>query len=412
MSENKKPRKSDSRLKGYVQIEGQKYWVQAYSREELDEKKRRKKEEVQQRLDYEIRYKRGNMTVQAWSEEWLDTYKSGQVGLSHYRDIKARLNNWVLPYIGKKRIKDVEQKDIQKIMNLLKGYSRSQINKVYDDIKGMFNQAVYNRYIVANPALGVKKPEAKPSQRRRSVTEEERTVIIETAKCFNGGIFYLIMLYAGLRPGEVAALKVKQIDLEEKIIHVRDALKSDGTIADTEDRYNGKTINASRDIFLAKDLESEVRKAINNEKLKPDDYIAHKRRSREHHTHTSIRTMWESFRIAMHIRMGGETDRSLKKCKEYQKDDEGNILSSRQIRYSVEIPIDDKVAKDLVPYDLRHTFCTDLRERGVPIEEAKDLMGHANIALTSKIYSHATVTSIERARKLYDGELSAVKETE
>lgn len=115
--------------------------------------------------------------------------------------------------------------------------------------------------------------------------------------------------------------------------------------------------------------------------------------------------MWEGFRIAMHKYMGGETDRSIRKYMHSEKDDNnGRPVAPQETKYTVEIPVDDKVAKDLVPYDLRHTFCTDLRDKGVPIEVAKDLMGHADISLTSRIYSHPTKTSIEKARLLYERE--------
>ena len=103
--------------------------------------------------------------------------------------------------------------------------------------------------------------------------------------------------------------------------------------------------------------------------------------------------------------MGGETDRSIRKYMHGAKNEKGEVVSKIETAYTVETPIDDKVAKDLVPYDLRHTFCTDLRDRNVPIEEAKDLMGHADISLTSKIYSHQTKTSISRARELFDNEI-------
>lgn len=48
------------------------------------------------------------------------------------------------------------------------------------------------------------------------------------------------------------------------------------------------------------------------------------------------------------------------------------------------------VEEDLTPYCLRHTFCTDLEEIGVPINIARQLMGHSNIELTSKIYTHTS----------------------
>ena len=46
------------------------------------------------------------------------------------------------------------------------------------------------------------------------------------------------------------------------------------------------------------------------------------------------------------------------------------------------------IAPDLTPYCLRHTFCTDLQRAEVPINVAKELMGHANITVTANIYTH------------------------
>ena len=46
--------------------------------------------------------------------------------------------------------------------------------------------------------------------------------------------------------------------------------------------------------------------------------------------------------------------------------------------------------KDLQMYCLRHTYCTDLQSAGVPINVARELMGHSSIALTAQIYTHMT----------------------
>lgn len=405
----KKERKSDKRLRACVQVDGVKYWVQAYDEKELNRLKIKKRLEVEMKLNQEALVGQGNMTVREWSKEWLGLHKDGKINSRYKRDIEGQLNNWILPVIGNKKLKDVKQKDLQEIMNRMEGKSKSYMNKVYLTVKGLMKQAWINHYIAdATITEGITMPTAKKTQQRRAITDEERRVILAVAKTFDGGIFYIIMLYGGLRPGEVAALRWKHIDFEKKLIYVRDALKSDDSIADAEDDYNGKTNNATRDVFLSSSLEHELRELYKKERPKSDDFVAHKRRSKGHHTKTSMRTMWESFRLAMHIYMGGKTDRSIKSYIETKvsesEDDEHASISKRKVNYTVEVPIDDKVAKDLVPYDLRHTFCTDLRKKGIPIEEAKDLMGHADISLTAKIYSHATTTSIENARLLYDKE--------
>lgn len=57
------------------------------------------------------------------------------------------------------------------------------------------------------------------------------------------------------------------------------------------------------------------------------------------------------------------------------------------------------VADDLVPYCFRHTFCTDLQDAGVPINVARDLMGHSDISITAKIYTHQTDIAFNAARE-------------
>ena len=54
----------------------------------------------------------------------------------------------------------------------------------------------------------------------------------------------------------------------------------------------------------------------------------------------------------------------------------------------------------IVPYCLRHTFCTDLQSAGVPINVAKELMCHANIGITAKIYTHHSEISFDNAREM------------
>ena len=50
---------------------------------------------------------------------------------------------------------------------------------------------------------------------------------------------------------------------------------------------------------------------------------------------------------------------------------------------------------DWTPYCLRHTYCTDLERMGIPINIARQLMGHSDITITSKIYTHTNQKTLE-----------------
>lgn len=56
-------------------------------------------------------------------------------------------------------------------------------------------------------------------------------------------------------------------------------------------------------------------------------------------------------------------------------------------------------AEDLEPYLLRHTFCTNCQAAGVPLNVAKELMGHSDISVTAKIYTHMVDEVFEQNRK-------------
>ena len=58
------------------------------------------------------------------------------------------------------------------------------------------------------------------------------------------------------------------------------------------------------------------------------------------------------------------------------------------------------LADDFVPYLLRHTYCTDLKKKGIDVRIAKDLMGHADIRTTANIYDHNDDDSLMEAARL------------
>ena len=57
------------------------------------------------------------------------------------------------------------------------------------------------------------------------------------------------------------------------------------------------------------------------------------------------------------------------------------------------------LAEDLEPYVLRRTFCTDCQAAGVPLNVAKELVGHSDISVTAKIYTHMVDEVFEQNRK-------------
>ncbi|MGN0710792.1 MAG: site-specific integrase [Anaerovoracaceae bacterium] len=166
-----------------------------------------------------------------------------------------------------------------------------------------------------------------------------RKCVLKVAEYHRAGTWIYLMLYAGLRPGEAAALTWNNVDLKNRILNVEQNVKRDRTVG------SPKTKNGYRKIPISENLYNHLVKI----KHGPFDYVCTNTKGGRLNS-TSMQRMWDYFKNEMNIAMGCKTRK-------------GRALPPYW------------VADDLVPYCFRHTFCTDLQDAGVPINVAKDLMG-------------------------------------
>ena len=69
-------------------------------------------------------------------------------------------------------------------------------------------------------------------------------------------------------------------------------------------------------------------------------------------------------------------------------------------KYLCKIIYQTKSSKaDFPTTPLRHTFFTDCQAAGVPLNVAKELMGHSDISVTAKIYTHMVDEVFKQNRK-------------
>lgn len=335
-------------MRGAFTYEGKRYYVSGKDETEVAVNKAMRLKELEEGKKIE-----SNMLTRDWASEWIKTYKAGACNDKTYKDYEHRLDKFILPEIGHIKLKSVKPIHLQKIMQSVSGLSQSRIDKVYQCLCQIFDKAEQNDLIQKSPARGLDKPKGTAGT-HRSITDEERTVILNVAHYHKHGLWVKIMLFCGLRTGETARIKVCHFDFEKKLLFI------DGT----------KNKNAKRMVPIPDEILQEV-KAL---KKDPFEYLFTNETGRAIQPHNRGR-MWKAFKRAMHIEMGGKI-----------------------FREAIVPPL--MVADDLVPYCLRHTFCTDLQDAGIPINIAKELMGHSDISLTAKIYTHYTETSLNNAADL------------
>lgn len=324
--------------------EGHRYKVRGNTLDEVYEKKAKKIQEIKTRT----KIYSPSTTVDEWSEVAFDTYKSKVKDLPN---MKKRYQKYVSPLIGHVQISKVRSIQCQAILNECEGMSFSHVTKLRQEMKFLFSSAMDNRLITEDPTTRLVLPDFTKGK-RRSITDAERKHLYQVYKEYNPFLLFIIVLETGARPSEASNLIGKDIDHKTHLLHIR------GT----------KTVNSDRYVPIPDRLYEDIKDT------KPFDYICH-------HDKSSYRRLRERLYREMNISMGAKTYR--------------NALIPP-------LPL----AKDFTPYCLRHTYCTDLCKAGIDVRTAQKLMGHANISITSDIYTHVDQSEILKAAEKIQAYLS------
>ena len=339
-------------------FDGKRYYVRGKTEAEAVEKMIRKKIELE---DGKHRITR-NALYKDWFKDWLETYKMPSVSSSWAKTIKDIGQSVIIAQIGNQRLKDIKPLHVQKVLNSKSDMSQSYIKLIYIIMSDSMRVAVKNGLMLENPCEAVTLPRGRKAEKRRAITEKERHYILLTCEKHRAGLFYMIMLYCGLRPGEVAALQWRNIDLNGRVLTVDSAIKPDGSTGGPKSDAGFRRVpipEALANVLAQVDHDSPFSLVCTN---------AHGGQL----TKSAMKQQWKSFKHQLNIEMG---------CRTFK----GALVPPYP------------VADDLVPYCLRHTYCTDLQAAGVPINVARELMGHSDISITSKIYTHSSTESFSSA---------------
>ena len=300
-------------------------------------------------------------------DTYLEAYKRASVSPDTYAFLKI-IGDKISDGIGNMKVSKIKPLQIQTFLNSLIGYKESYIKKIYQLTCQIFLHAYRNGLTSTDYSVLLELPKGRRAEIGRSITDRERQVLLQVLDGHRGEMFCKLMLYCGLRPGEAMALQWKNVDLSDETITVDKSYKRSGNIGQP------KSQAANRTIPIPDHLVPLLRK----NKAGPFDFVC--LNNGQPYSEGARRAMWKSVKRAMNLAMG---------CKSYRN------------KLVPPYPLAD----DFTMYCLRHTYCTDLERAGVPINVARRLMGHSNIATTSRIYTHDNDESLERARDLINGKM-------
>lgn len=360
MSSKKKP--SGTKYRKSARVDGKLLSAYGATQKEAERKLAEKVREAQQGIVG------GSMTVDAWHAKWTELYLvPKQISDFRMGQLESLYRRMISPSIGKMKLSSVRDIHLQQILNSRPGMSTGFYKELRYIMRGMFSRAHFSRMILFDPSAYLVMP-ASTEWTRRSLTPEEETAILEVAKTHKYGPWVLTMYYAGLRPGETCALVWNDIDFSANEIHVHAARAARG-----QEIKGPKTEAGVRDIPMREAL----REVLQPLSRGPFDLVFPDAKG-----HVagpgSCKFWWDSFTKAVNVYLGAKVT------------PRGKV-------------IEPKLAADLTPYCLRHTFCTNLEKGGVPIDVAKRYMGHAQISTTADVYTHTDKGTLHKYMQVMDG---------
>lgn len=320
----------------------------------------RKRDEYKAHMQSGSHYAK-DITVGAWVEIFKATYRPNVD--------PARLASDDVPY--NRLISEFEfvpmiavtEADLQASLNRLAGTSYSNCDKYRQAIKRVFLRARKNKIIADNPAEDlVLPPNTRGTHRALEPWEVQHILAHWNDDGLRGGLWVLLMLFCGLRRGELIALDWEAVDMGKRLLHVEQVAVIRSNQPEIVQR--AKSEAGIRTIPIATPLYNAL-----------DAIPAASRRgaiclsSRGQRLSESAFTRGlEAFCAALERILNGEPARAPGK--------RTDLIGKPKLQFSFRA------------HDLRHTFATMLYDSGVDVKTAAYLLGHADIRVTMEIYTH------------------------
>ena len=305
----------------------------------------------------------------AYWASWWYTIKKLTVGRSQAKNIYYQLK-LILMYIGDYEINSIKPMQIdflfaslvQENPNTHRPTSRKYLLDIRNTTIQIFEFARENDGLhISNPARRTI-PKNAPKKTRRAITEDELYLIMKTPH--RARLAALIMIFAGLRRGELIPLRWTDFDYKKYKVRISKSVEAQNTNK-LMVKEGTKTNIEGRVVSIPKELIVEVELARRTSK---SEFVC-SQMDGSMHTLSSWRAMWQSFQTDLNVtswKLAGV---------EYNK------FRPQGMKKRID---------NITPHMLRHTYATILYISGVDILNAAKLLGHEDPKTTLVIYTHLT----------------------
>jgi integrase len=260
----------------------------------------------------------------------------------------------VLPALGKTKLRAVTPQQLQALYNqlLAKPLSPTSVVRTHAVLHSAFDQALRWNLIPRNPCDATRPPRIN-RQEMQALSRQQAAVLIERASTPLTRALYAVAATAGLRRGEMVALRWSDVDFDRRQLTVRR----------TAHRVRG------RGIVMGEPKTKAGRRTVRLSSVALSALRAHRASQLEERLKAG--PAWTDMNLVFTSSVG-TTMEEARITRLFKRD----LLAAGLPNVRL--------------HDLRHTAATLLIEEGVSMKAVQAAMGHSTIAITMDVYAHVT----------------------
>ncbi len=201
-------------------------------------------------------------TVREAGEALVEGMRSGRVRTrtgdrykpSAIRSYEAALRDRIVPELGGRRLGDLQRRDVQRLADdlLAEGRDPSTIRNALMPLRVIYRRAIEDGDVGVNPCSSLRLPAVR-GRRERIASPEEAQRLLAAVPDRDRPV-WTTALYAGLRRGELLALRWEDVDLAAGVIRVERSYDDKGRVEiEPKSRAGRRTVpvvGALRDVLV------------------------------------------------------------------------------------------------------------------------------------------------------------------
>lgn len=307
-----------------------------------------------------------DITVGEYLARWLSNTAKEAVGEGTWERYRQLVEVYLVPILGGVRLHKLRPLHVeQAYATMLKGFNErkpagASTRRFAGVILGVaLRHAVRTGLIPSNPAADVKKAKVK-SREMRFMLPAQAKRFLEAAKKNQNSALFALALATGARQGELLGLSWADIDFGGSLVSVRRSLsqvKGELSLKEPKSRSSLRTVSVP--LFAVRALEQHRAAAVDGGRVSGPVFCT---------------------------RTGGYLDKKnvLRAFRTIVK----NTNRAERERVAGQGTEPDLIPADIRFHDLRHTHASALISAGSSIKAVSRRLGHADVAITLRVYSH------------------------